>query len=387
MRIVVAPNAFKGSMTAHQAAEAIRKGILRVCPDCEVIEIPVADGGDGLMEVATDALGGIICNTVVHGPKMQVVSSSFGWVKESKLAVIEMANASGLAILAEAERDPTETTTFGTGELITAALDKGAERIIVGLGGSATCDGGIGMASALGYRFLDQEGKEVLPRGKSLSDIVSIDTSKVDKRLKRILFEGVCDVTNPLTGTDGASYVYSPQKGASPEQVKELDKGLSNLADVIKKEFGIDVLDLQGGGAAGGLGAGLHCFLGGRLQKGIDLILGLVELEKKIRGADLIITGEGQIDFQTKFDKAPAGVAKIAKRHSVPCIAICGSVGEKISELYGIGINSVLSICNGPQPLQEAMENGALLLEQAAEQVIRISLAGKDKYLQAQHDT
>lgn len=378
MRIVAAPNAFKGSLTAHEAAEAISRGVLRACSHCEVVQVPVADGGDGLLEIATDALGGEICGASVSGPRMRALSSSFGWVQESKVAVIEMASASGLALLPEEERDPTETTTFGTGELIGAALDKGAKRIIVGLGGSATCDGGIGMASALGYRFLDRDGKALPPVGKSLQHIVSIDTSEVDKRLAKVVIEGVCDVTNPLTGENGASYVYSPQKGASAEQVRALDEGLSNLADVIKRELGKSIRDVPGAGAAGGLGAGLHCFVTARLEKGIDLVLDLVELEKKIQGVDLIITGEGQIDFQTKFDKAPAGVAKVARRHGIPCIAICGSIGEKIHELYETGINSVFSICSGPQPLQEAMENGAVLLEQTVEQVIRTYIAGKN---------
>ncbi|WP_163335650.1 glycerate kinase [Desulfopila sp. IMCC35008] len=375
MRIVAAPNAFKGSLSAHEAAEAISRGVLRGFPDCEVIQVPVADGGDGLLEIATDALGGEVCDVTVKGPDMQEITSSFGWVRENRVAVIEMASASGLAILPEAKRDPTLTTTFGTGELILAALDKGAQRIIVGLGGSATCDGGIGMATSLGYRFLDEAGNALPPIGKSLQHIVSIDTSDIDQRLAQVVFDGVCDVTNPLTGENGASHVYSPQKGASAEQVLELDEGLSNLADVIKREMGMDIRDVPGAGAAGGLGAGLHCFLSARLEKGIDLVLDLVELEKKIQGADLVITGEGQIDFQTRFDKAPAGVARLANRYGIPCIAICGSIGEKIHELYETGIISVFSICSGPLSLQEAMDNGAELVEKTAEQVIRTYLA------------
>lgn len=376
MLIVAAPNAFKGSLSAQEAAEAISRGVLRGCSDCKVVQVPVADGGDGLLEIATNALGGEICNVTVKGPRMQAITSSFGWVKDTGVAVIEMASASGLALLPEEKRDPTITSTFGTGELIQAALDKGAQRIIVGLGGSATCDGGIGMASSLGYRFLDAVGTELPPVGKSLQHIVSIDSSAIDPRVANVVFEGVCDVINPLAGKNGASYVYSPQKGASTEQVRELDEGLSNLADVIKHEMGMDVRDVPGAGAAGGLGAGLHCFLSARLKKGIDLVLDLVELEKKIQGADLVITGEGQIDFQTRFDKAPAGVARLAKQHGIPCIAVCGGIGEKIHELYEIGITSVFSICSKPQSLPEAMDNGAVLVEKTAEQVIRTYLAG-----------
>jgi glycerate kinase len=377
MRIIAAPNAFKGSLSATEAAKAMKKGILAAIPDCEVLCVPVADGGDGLTEVMVQALSGILVGTSVMGPRMELISSVFCLAEGQGVAVVEMARASGLALLPKEKQDPTKTSTYGTGELIRAALDRGVQRIVVGLGGSATCDGGIGMASALGYTFLDKDGKALIPIGGSLQKIHSIDRSEVDKRLRNVVVEGVCDVTNPLTGPDGASYVYSSQKGATAGQVKELDEGLENLAAVIQRDMGIDIREMTGAGAAGGLGGGLHAFLGAKLRKGIDLVIDIVNLKEKIRGADLVLTAEGQIDFQTRYDKAPAGVARAAKEAGVPCIAICGGVGERIEELYDIGIDAVFTLCSGPQTLESAMQNGFNLLSHAVEQVVRTFLVGR----------
>lgn len=382
MRIIAAPNAFKESLSAREASEAIQQGAKAACPGCDVVCIPVADGGDGLTDVMTDALAGVIHETNVNGPLLEKHTSSFGYVVKTGVAITETALASGLALLSEDRRNPMDTTSYGTGELILAAIDKGATRIIVGLGGSATCDGGIGMASAFGYRFLDQYGTEVSPIGQSLSRICSIDTKNVDKRIKEIVIEGVCDVSNPLTGENGASYIYSPQKGATEAQVRQLDDGLRNLSEVIKKDLGIDINDMPGAGAAGGLGAGLYCFLDAKLYKGIDLVMDLVNLRERIQGADLVITGEGQIDFQTKFDKAPAGVARIAKEAGIPCIAVCGSIGERVHELYDPGITSVFSLCDGPRQLDSAMDNGFSLLASAVEQVVRTFVAGRQSSFQ-----
>lgn len=377
MRIIVAPNAFKGSLSAMDAAMAMKRGILAAIPDCHVVCVPVADGGDGLTEVMAQALGGRLIETSVLGPLMEPLSSIFCLVEEERLAIIEMARASGLALLPKNKQDPTKTSTYGTGQLIGAALDKGVRRIIVGLGGSATCDGGIGMASALGYKFLDKKGKELVPIGNSLRLIHAIDKSEVDNRLRAVLVEGVCDVTNPLIGPNGASPVYSSQKGASCEQSVELDVGLENLARVIDRDMGIDIRHMAGAGAAGGLGGGLHAFLGAELCKGIDLVIDIVHLKEKIRGADLVLTAEGRIDFQTKYDKAPAGVARAALEAGVPCIAVCGGVGERIDALYEVGINAVFSLCMGPQTLESAMQDGFTLLSQAVEQVVRAFLAGR----------
>lgn len=377
MRIIVAPNAFKGSMSATEAAHAMKLGVLAALPDCDVVCVPVADGGDGLTEVMTEALSGSLVDCTVKGPLLAPVSSVFCLAEAEELAVVEMARASGLALLARSEFDPTRTSTVGTGELIMAALDRGVKRIVVGLGGSATCDGGIGMASALGYRFLNKEGKELRPTGGSLQFIESIDSSGVDKRLQGVVIEGICDVTNPLTGPDGASQVYSPQKGASAEQVLTLDKGLENLARVVEREMSVDIRNMAGAGAAGGLGGGLYAFLGAELKKGIDLVIDIVKLKERLPETDLILTAEGQIDFQTKFDKAPAGVARAAKDAGIPCIAVCGGVGERIEELYEIGINAVYSLCKGPQSLEAAMQNGSGQLIHTVEQVVRTFLAGR----------
>ena len=377
MRIIVAPNAFKGSLSAMDAAMAMKKGILAAIPDCHVVCVPVADGGDGLTEVMAQALSGTLIETTVLGPRLEPLSSLFCLAEAKGVAVIEMARASGLAVLPKNEQDPTKTSTYGTGQLIKAALDKGVRRIIVGLGGSATCDGGIGMASALGYTFLDKDGTALVPIGSSLRLIHAIDRSEVDNRLAAVVVEGVCDVTNPLTGPIGASHIYSSQKGASFEQIIELDAGLENLAQVIDRDMGIDIRHMPGAGAAGGLGGGLHAFLGAELRKGIDLVIDVVNLREKIRGADLVLTAEGRIDFQTKYDKAPAGVARAAQEAGVPCIAVCGGVGERIDELYEIGINAVFSICTEPQTLESAMQDGSTLLSQAVEQVVRTFLAGR----------
>lgn len=375
MRIIAAPNAFKGSMDAVQAAEAMKRGVLAAVPDCEVICVPVADGGDGLTEVMVEALAGRLVEKRVHGPRFEEQSSPFCLAGD--LAVVEMARASGLALLAEEQQDPTKTSTYGTGELIGAALDAGARRIVVGIGGSATCDGGIGMASALGYKFLNERGELVEPVGGNMQLIASINGDGLDPRLKNTIVEAVCDVTNPLIGESGASYVYSPQKGATPEQVRLLDMGLRHLADVIERDLGVAIHYLKGAGAAGGLGGGLHAFLDAELKKGIDLVIDMVSLKEKIAGADLVLTAEGQIDFQTRFDKAPAGVARAAREQGVPCIAVCGGVGERIDELYDIGMTAVFSLCRGPQSLESAMRDGFSLLTHQVEQVVRAFMAGR----------
>ena len=377
MRIVAAPNAFKGSMNAVQAAEAMKKGILAVIPQCDVTCVPVADGGDGLTEVMLAGLSGTRVEAMVSGPRMEPLSAPFCMVPSRKLAVVEMAKASGLALLPKARHDPTRTTTYGTGELIRAAMDNGATRIIVGIGGSATCDGGIGMAAALGYRFLDETGTPVEPVGGSLGAIASIDRRNVDPRLDDMSLAVACDVTNPLTGDDGASVVYSPQKGATPEQVLRLDAGLANLARIIRMDLGVAIANMPGAGAAGGLGGGLHAFVGAELKPGIDLVIDVVRLKDAIAGADLVLTAEGRIDRQTRFNKAPAGVARTAKAARVPCIAICGGIGDGIEMLYDIGIDAVFSICGGPQSLAEAMQDADNLLARQTEQVIRTFLAGR----------
>lgn len=378
MKIIVAPNEFKGSMTAVRAARAMAKGIHRAAPDAQVVQVPVADGGDGLVSVLVDSLGGEICTFPVFGPLYSCLDADLCYIPAKKLAAVEMALASGLALLPDKELNPEKTTTFGTGQLIARALDLGAEHIAVGIGGSATNDGGIGMAAALGVRFLDSNDQEVRPVGGSLASIQRIDLKGLDQRIPGTRIEAVCDVTNPLLGDSGAAAVYGPQKGATPEQVKRLDAGLSHLADLIDRQLGVDVRNLAGGGAAGGLGAGLYAFLGATLRRGVDLVLDLVELEEKLEGADLVLTGEGQIDFQTAFGKAPAGVAAMAMAKHIPCLAIAGSVGSNLEKLHKIGICAVFSLCPGPLSLEQAMNNSEQLVENSTEQAVRCFMGSSD---------
>ena len=376
MKIVLAPNAFKGSMTAAQAAQALAQGVRAACPTAEIRQLPVADGGDGLTEVLIDALHGEARGFRVQGPRLEPVEAALCHVPTLGLAAVEMAVASGLALLAPEQRDPIRTSSYGTGELIRAALDLGARRIIVGLGGSATSDGGIGMAAALGMRFLDAAGKPVAPIGGALRQIQQIDASGLDPRLAEVRCEAICDVDNPLLGATGAAAVYAPQKGATPAQVAVLEAGLAHLAERIAAEFGVEVGGLPGAGAAGGAAAGLHAFLGAELRRGVDLVLDLVGLDEALAGADLVLTGEGQIDEQTAFGKAPAGVAERAKARGIPCIAIAGSMGQRTECLHAIGIDALFSLCAGPMSLEQAIAQGPSLLAATAEQVLRCYLRG-----------
>ena len=379
MKIIAAPNAFKGSLTATEAAAAMATGIRQVMPEADIVEVPVADGGDGLVDVAVEALNGERRSLRVTGPREDPVEADYCYVPAMNLVTVEMALASGLALLSDAHKDPTRTTTFGTGELIRAGLDLGVEHIDVGIGGSATNDGGIGMAQALGARFRDKDGRELPGIGASLAAIAEIDLSGLDPRVKTTRFEAVCDVDNPLCGPRGAAAVYGPQKGATPEQVQALDQGLTNLAAVIRQQMGLDVADIPGSGAAGGLGAGLHAFLGAELRRGIDLIFELVGLEEKMAGADLVITGEGQIDFQTVFGKAPGGVGAAAKAQAIPCLAIAGSVGDELGDLHATGIDAVFSLCTGPSTLEAAMHNAWEQLARVTQQALRAFMAGKER--------
>lgn len=374
MKIVAAPNAFKGSLSAVDAAEAIQHGVQRAFPTAEVICVPVADGGDGMVSVALDVFHGQTKSYKVTGPDFIPITAALCHAPKQNFAAVEMALASGLALLPEKRRDPTRTTTLGTGELIKKALDLGVDNLLIGIGGSATNDGGIGAAQALGYRFLDEQGKAITPTGGHLAKITHIDGSQRDHRLDQVHIQVACDVDNPLTGPDGAANVYARQKGADDAQVEQLDHGLAHLAEVIQKDLGVAVASLPGAGAAGGLGAGLFAFLGADLRRGVDLILDLVQLEQQIQGADLVITGEGQIDFQTIYGKAPAGVATRALQRNIPCIALAGSIGE-IGALHEHGIDAVFSLCQGPMSLAQAMENGKELLANTAEQAVRCFFA------------
>ena len=370
-RIVVAPDSFKGSASAREVAEAIADGLRRALPSVEIETVPMADGGEGTVEALVEATGGRYVDVQVTGPLGEPVQARFGLLGDGATAVIEMAAASGLPLVPPHRRDPLVTTTYGTGEMIRAALDRGARRLVIGIGGSATVDGGVGMAQALGVRFLDAEGRDIGPGGGALAHLDRIDLSGLDSRLRATEILVACDVTNPLYGPDGAAPVFGPQKGATPEMVAILDANLRHLADVIRRDLGLDVSTLPGGGAAGGLGAGLVAFCSARLRPGVELVIETVGLERRLQGADLAVTGEGALDRQTPYGKTPAGVGRLARRLGIPAVAIVGSIGEGVDRetLDACGLSGVVSIVPRPMPLEEAMHQAVPLLRQAAERL------------------
>jgi glycerate kinase len=372
MKVVIAPDSFKGSLSAKDVAENIKIGIERVYKDIEIQCIPMADGGEGTVQSLVDATGGKILSVKVKGPLLQEVDAFYGMLGDGKTAVIEMAAASGLPLIAEDQKNPMITTTYGTGELIKHALDMGCREIIIGIGGSATNDGGFGMAKALGVKFLDQEGKDIGHGGGSLSKLYKIDTAEMDKRIGACKITAACDVDNPLCGARGATYIFGPQKGAKGEMLEILDKNLQHYAEVIKATLGIDIMNCPGAGAAGGLGGGLMAFMNVTLQKGIDIVIETVKLETYMKDADLVITGEGMMDYQTQYGKTPYGVAKAAKKYNIPVVALVGQIGKNAAVLYEMGIDSIFSLVDGPMPLKEAIDRGADLLQDAAERIIRL---------------
>ncbi|HEY7841289.1 MAG TPA: glycerate kinase, partial [Gammaproteobacteria bacterium] len=329
MKIVIAPDSFKGNLDAMNVARAIERGVRRVMPGARCVKVPMADGGEGTVQSLIDARGGRFIRARVHGPSGRMVRARYGMLADGT-AVIEMAEASGLTLVRGAARNPLRTTTYGTGELIADALDRGARRIIVGIGGSATIDGGAGMAQALGIRFLDAHGRVIRGRlaGGTLDRIASIDTSRAHPRLSRSRITIACDVDNPLCGPRGAARVFGPQKGATPAMVRRLDANLRGFGRLIRRELGVDIMQTAGAGAAGGLGGGLIAFTHAKLRRGIDIVIDAAGLARHLRGADLVFTGEGRVDFQTAFGKAPAGIAKIAHRFGVPVIAIGGGLAD-----------------------------------------------------------
>lgn len=383
MKIVIAPNALKGSLSARAAAAAMARGVRRAAPQAELVLLPVADGGDGLLEVLEDALQVERLPLSVTGPLNSPVGASFLYDPSRRLAVIEMATAAGLALLTPDRYNPLDATSFGVGELVKAALDQGAARIILGIGGSATNDGGTGMARALGARFLDQDGNELPGDGASLAQVNNISLDGLDPRLGQVDIQVISDVDNPLLGEHGAARVFAPQKGASPEQVIQLEAGLAQLADVIEQDLGQDVRELPGAGAAGGLGAGLIAFLQAELTPGAELVLELLELKQALAGADLVLTAEGQLDEQTRHGKAPAAVATRARALGIPCLALAGSLGPGSETLLASGIDASFSLCPGPVNPAQAMQEASQYLAAATEQVLRCFLAGYNTRLPA----
>ncbi|WP_057913804.1 glycerate kinase [Peribacillus muralis] len=373
MKIVIAPDSFKESMTAAEVCVAVEAGFRKTFSAASYYHVPIGDGGEGTVQSVVDATGGKIITREVRGPLGHAVEAFYGITGDGKKAVIEMAAASGLQLVPNAQRNPLITTTYGTGELIIDALDHGVERIVLGLGGSATNDGGAGMAQALGVKLLAGNGDELQPGGGALCKVASIDMTTMDSRLKFVKVEVACDVRNPLTGPLGASAIFGPQKGATPEMVEFLDSCLKRYAQVIEKDLAITVDALPGAGAAGGLGAGIVAFLDGKLQSGIDLVLDVINFEDVVQGADLVITGEGRIDSQTVHGKAPVGVAGRAKlAGDIPVIAIAGSMGDGYEAVFEHGIDAVFSVVNGIVTLEEALENGKINIEKTAENIARV---------------
>lgn len=372
MKVIVACDSYKGSCSAVSAVRYLGEGILRADPEAVVERIPMADGGEGLVEAVLEAVPGRLETAEVKDPLGRHVKASYG-ILEDNTAVIEMAAASGLPLLAGGERNPLRTTTYGTGELIRRALDQGCRKILIGIGGSATNDGGAGMAQALGVRLTDGEGKELPFGGGELGRLQNIDVSGIDPRLAHTRITVACDVENPLCGEKGASAVYGPQKGATPEMVDILDKNLARFARIAGERLGKDVAKAPGAGAAGGLGAGLMLFCGGEMKSGIETMLEIADFDGKLKGTDIVITGEGRIDYQSVYGKVPVGVAKrVKKQADIPVIALVGGIGERAEETYAYGIDSVFSIMAGPADLAYAMENTGRLMTDAAERVMRL---------------
>ncbi|PKV03709.1 glycerate kinase [Bifidobacterium pseudolongum] len=379
MKIIIAPDSFKGCMSARQAAEAMERGIRDVLPDAECVLVPMADGGEGTVQSLVDATSGTLLEATVTGPLGTPVHAQYGMLGDGCTAVIEMAAASGIGYVDETTRDPRTTTTYGVGELILDALDHGVTAFILGLGGSATNDGGAGMAQALGAHLLDAQGNELPFGGAALAGLATIDVSDLDPRIATASIRLASDVTNPLTGPQGASSVFGPQKGADASMMAELDAALHRYAAVVARDLGRDVESVPGAGAAGGLGAGFLAFTGARMQSGVSLVVEATRLKTLALGADWCFTGEGAIDSQTQYGKTPVGVARAVKEAAPHCpvVAFAGSVGNGVEGLYGEGIDAVFGIVPGPQNLRQALACGAENLERCAENVARLIACAK----------
>ncbi|WHY02777.1 glycerate kinase [Neobacillus sp. DY30] len=373
MNILVAMDSLKGSLSSVEANKAIAEGFSAINSDFNIVTVPIADGGEGTVEALVHATNGQFIEKIVTGPLGQPVNARFGILGDKKTAVIEIAEACGLPLLSVEKRNPLLTTSFGVGELILEAVEQGCHDIIIGLGGSATNDAGVGMLQALGYQFFTLEGELVGFSGDELKKIARIDTSAVPDQVKNLKFRVACDVNNPLYGLNGAAYIYGPQKGATPEIVKELDDGLRNFAAVVWEQVGKDLQQIPGAGAAGGLGAAFAGFLGAELESGVQLILDYARLEEKLQGVNLTITGEGKLDGQTSMGKAPAGIADLSKKHGIPVIALAGDISEGNPSLHESGITSYFTIVSGPVDLETAInpEVTRLNLRRTAEQIGR----------------
>ncbi|GAB4517781.1 MAG: glycerate kinase [Anaerolineae bacterium] len=366
MKVIIAPNAFKGSLDAAGVAEAMAAGVRRVFPQAEILELPIADGGDGTLPLILRASGGEMVQVSVRDPLGRPVQAAFGVLPDGNTAVIEMATASGLRLLTLDELNPMRASTTGTGQLITAALDHGCRRIIIGVGGSATVEGGIGMAKALGVRLLDAQDQPIGEGGAALMNLHHIDLSQRDPRLAETEIIVASDVENPLVGEEGAARIFGPQKGATPEMVAQLEAGLTHYGQIIERETGIHVLTRPAMGAAGGITAALVAFLGARIESGAGVILDLMSMDTHLQGASLLLTGEGRIDAQTAYGKAPVVVARMAQKHGVPVTAFAGSLSDDADAVLAHGIDALVPIVSRPMPLEEAMRSASQLIEEAA---------------------
>ena len=370
--ILLAPDSFKESMTAKEVCEAMERGIKKANSNIRCVHVPMADGGEGTMQSLVDATNGKVYSLKVVGPLGNVVEAQYGILGQGEVGILEMASASGIQLVPTDQRNPLLTTTYGTGQLIKACLNHGVKKLLIGIGGSATNDGGAGVIQALGGKLLDEQGNELGFGGGELGKLSSINLKNFDPRLKEVMIEVACDVNNPLCGEKGASNVFGSQKGATQEMIGILDDNLKHYADIIKKQLGKDVIDKPGAGAAGGLGAGLLAFLNGTLKKGIEMVIEYAGLEEKVKDADVVWTGEGSIDFQTQYGKTPLGVAVVAKKHNKPVIALAGRVGEGIDILYESGIDAIFGIMKGVTSMKEALVKGPENIEKTAENIIRL---------------
>jgi glycerate kinase len=377
MRIVIAPDSFKECLTAPEVAAALAAGVRRALPHAVVDEAPMADGGEGTVQALVAATGGQTRQADVTGPLGERIRATYGMLGDGRTAVIEMAEASGLHLIPRGRRDPRVTTTRGTGELMEHALEHGAERLLIGIGGSGTNDGGAGMAQALGYRLLDADGRDLPPGGAALARLHAVDATGVAEALTHAEVLVACDVANPLTGPHGASMVYGPQKGATPETARELDAALAKLADVVARDLGVDIAEVPGAGAAGGLGGGLMAFAGGELRPGFEIVAELCGLRNRLRDAHLVITGEGCLDRQTASGKTPLGVAELAGEYGVAVVAVAGQLGEGFQALYPLGIDAAFALADGPMSEDEAFRRAPDLLDRLGEAIARTWAAGR----------
>ncbi|WP_332763090.1 glycerate kinase [Pseudomonas koreensis] len=372
MKVVIAPDSFKDSLSAQGVAEAIALGLAQVWPQATLVKCPMADGGEGTVESILAANAGELRRSRVRGPLGAPVEAAWGWLPHSQTAIIEMAEASGLQLVPLGQRDACISSTFGTGELIRAALDAGAQRVILAIGGSATNDGGAGAMQALGLKLLDAQNQALAPGGLALAQLARLDLSDLDPRLAQVRFDIAADVNNPLCGLHGASAIFGPQKGATPAQVQQLDQALGHFAELCAQALGKDVRDEPGSGAAGGLGFAAKAFLGAQFQAGVEVVAELVGLADAVKDADLVITGEGRFDAQTLRGKTPFGVARIARQNGVPVVVIAGTLGDGYQELYGHGIDAAFAVTSGPMSLEQACAEAPRLLRERATDIARV---------------